>query len=76
MSDARPIKDYLAAVDSLERGREEEALEHLAAAVGAGSPTRVMRNSISAMLTPGTRANDGILTLVANEVSKRRDEDG
>jgi hypothetical protein len=76
VSNTQPIKDYLAAVDALSKGRQDEAIDLLARAVGAGEPTSVMHGSIHSLLTPGTRANDGILKLVANEVSKRREESG
>lgn len=70
MPDIQPIKDYVAAVDSYNRGGKKKASRLLAKALGADKASPVIEGSIKQFLTKDTLANDIVLTLVATESGK------
>jgi len=72
MANPEPIRKYLSAVESLRAGDKDKAAESLARALGAETPSPIIRHSIEKMLTPGTVINELIMELVASTVSRRR----
>ncbi len=73
MANPEPIRQYLAAVESLKAGEKDKAAESLTRALGAETPSPVIRYSVEGMLTQGTHINDLILQLVASTVSRREE---
>ncbi len=71
MANPEPIKQYLAAVESLKAGEKDKAAESLALAIGGETPSPLISFSIDRMLTPGTRINDLVVQLVASTVTRR-----
>lgn len=71
MANPEPIRQYLAAVESLKAGEKDKAAEFLTLAIGGETPSPVIRDSIEAMLTPDTNINDLILQCVASTVTRR-----
>lgn len=72
MANPEPIKQYLAAVESLRAGKKDEAAESLTLALGGETPSPTIRDSIEKMLDPGTYINELMLELVASTVTRRR----
>jgi len=73
MANPEPIRQYLAAVESLRTGEKDKAAESLALALGAETPSPIIRHSVEKMLTPGTYLNDLVVQLVASTVTRRRE---
>jgi len=73
MPNPEPIRQYLSAVESLRAGDKDKAAESLARALGAETPSPVIKNSVEKMLTPGTYINELIMELVASTVTRRRE---
>ena len=71
MANPEPIKQYLAAVESLRAGEKDKAAESLALAIGGETPSPVIRRSVEKLLTPGTYINELMLELVASTVTRR-----
>lgn len=71
MANPEPIRQYLAAVESLRAGEKDKAAESLALAIGGEAPSSVIRHSVEKMLTPGTRINELVVQLVASTVTRR-----
>lgn len=73
MANPEPIKQYMAAVESLKSGDKDKAAECLALALGGEEPSSTIRNSVEKMLTPGTYINDLIMECVASTVTRKRE---
>jgi len=73
MTNPEPIRQYLAAVESLRAGEKDKAAESLALAIGGETPSPIIRHSVEKMLTPGTYINDLVVQLVASTVTRRRE---
>jgi len=71
MANPEPIKQYLAAVESLRAGEKDKAAEFLTLALGAETPSPIIRHSVEKLLTPGTYINELIMELVASTVTRR-----
>ena len=71
MANPEPIRQYLAAVESLKAGEKDKAAESLTLALGGETPSRLISFSVEKMLTPGTRINELVLQLVASTVTRR-----
>lgn len=71
MGNPEPIRQYLAAVESLKAGEKEKAAESLTLALGGETPSTLIRFSVEKMLTPGTRINELVIQLVASTVTRR-----
>lgn len=71
MANPEPIRQYLAAVESLKAGEKDKAAESLALAIGGETPSSVISFSVEKMLTPGTRINELVLQIVASTVARR-----
>ncbi|MBA7547471.1 hypothetical protein ES705_39893 [subsurface metagenome] len=71
MANPEPIRQYLAAVESLKAGEKDKAAESLTLALGGETPTPLTRHLVEKMLTPGTRINELVLQLVASTVTRR-----
>lgn len=71
MANPEPIRQYLAAVESLKAGEKDKAAESLALALGGETSSPIIRHSIEKMLTPGTYINWLVLQLVASTVTRR-----
>lgn len=71
MANPEPIRQYLAAVESLKAGEKDKAAESLTLALGGEAPSPIIRHSIEKMLTPGTYINDLVVQLVASTVTRR-----
>jgi len=71
MANPEPIKQYLAAVESLKAGEKDKAAESLTLALGGETPSPLISFSVEKMLTPGTRINELVLQLVASTVTRR-----
>jgi len=71
MANPEPIKQYLAAVESLRAGEKDKAAECLALAIGGEEPSPVIRHSVEKMLTPDTYINELVIELVASTVTRK-----
>ena len=71
MANSEPIRQYLAAVESLKAGERDKAAESLTLALGGEAPSPLISFSVEKMLTPGTRINELVLQLVASTVTRR-----
>ena len=71
MANPEPIRQYLAAVESLKAGEKDKAAESLTLALGGETPSPLISFSVEKMLTPGTRINELIIQLVASTVARR-----
>ena len=71
MANPEPIRQYLAAVESLKAGEKDKAAESLTLALGGETPSPLISFSVEKMLTPGTRINELVLQLVASTVTRR-----
>ncbi|GAI60778.1 unnamed protein product [marine sediment metagenome] len=71
MANPEPIRQYLAAVESLRAGEKDKAAESLTLALGGETPSPVIIYSLEKMLAPGTRINDLVVQLVASTVTRR-----
>jgi len=71
MANPEPIRQYLAAVESLKAGEKDKAAESLTLALGGETPSPLISFSVEKMLTPGTRINDLVVQLVASTVTRR-----
>jgi len=72
MANPEPIKQYLAAVESLKAGDKDKAAEFLALAIGADEPSPLIISSVEKMLTSGTLVNEFVLEMVASTATRRR----
>lgn len=75
MANPEPIKQYLAAVESLKNGEKDKAAEFLAVALGGEETSPIIKHSVEKMLTPGTYINELVIQLVASTVTQRREID-
>ncbi len=71
MPNPEPIRQYLAAVESLKAGEKDKAAESLTLALGGETPSPLISFSVEKMLTPGTRINELVIQLVASTVARR-----
>jgi len=71
VANPEPIRQYLAAVESLKAGEKDKAAESLTLALGGETPSSIISFSVEKMLAPGTRINELILQLVASTVTRR-----
>jgi len=71
VANPEPIRQYLAAVESLKAGEKDKAAESLTLALGGETPSPLISFSVEKMLTPGTRINELVLQLVASTVTRR-----
>lgn len=71
MANPEPIRQYLAAVESLKAGDKDKAAESLTLALGGETPSPLISFSVEKMLTPGTRINELVIQLVASTVARR-----
>ncbi len=71
MANPEPIRQYLAAVESLKADEKDKAAESLTRALGGETPSPLISFSVDKMLTPGTRINELVLQLVASTVTRR-----
>lgn len=71
MANPEPIRQYLAAVESLREGDKDKAAEFLALALGGETPSPTIRHSIEKMLTPDTYINELLIEVVASTVTRR-----
>ena len=71
MANPEPIRQYLAAVESLKAGDKDKAAESLALALGGEIPSPAIRHSVEKLLTPGTYINELIIQLVASTVTRK-----
>ncbi|MBA7712635.1 hypothetical protein ES703_121618 [subsurface metagenome] len=71
MANSEPIRQYLAAVESLKAGEKDKAAESLTLALGGETPSPLISFSVEKMLTPGTRINELVIQLVASTVTRR-----
>lgn len=72
MANPEPIRQYLAAVESLKAGEKDKAAASLALAIGTDEPSPLMIYSLEKMLTPGTLINKLVLEMVASTTTRRR----
>ena len=72
MANPEPIRQYLAAVESLKAGDKDKAAEFLALAIGADEPSPLIIYSVEKMLTSGTLVNELVLEMVASTATRRR----
>jgi len=73
MANPEPIRQYLAAVESLKAGNKDKAAQSLTLALGGETPSPFISFSVEKMLTPGTRINELVIQLVASTVTRRRE---
>ena len=71
MANPEPIRQYLAALESLRAGKKDKAAESLTLAIGGEIPSPLIRDSVEKMLTPDTLINELVLRLVASTITRR-----